>query len=302
MDERQRREIREIFGEDVLFDCPMSRYTTFRVGGNAKALCTCREMSRLEWVVSYGVRERLPFLVIGRGSNLLFKDSGFDGMAIRLAGDLAGIVEVASDPPLLKAGGGAPLSELLSYCRKRGLSGLEFLVGVPGTAGGAAAMNAGAWGMETGQVIREISMVDPGTGLLSKDRSELRFGYRSLSIPKGAVIVRVVLGLVRDDPQAVSARMAEYLSRRKAGQPLDHPSGGSVFKNPPGDFAGRLIEKAGLKGEKVGGAMISPKHANFIVNVGGASAGDVLALMELARKRVWELTRVELEPEIRVVG
>jgi UDP-N-acetylmuramate dehydrogenase len=302
MDERQRREIREIFRDDVLFDCPMSRYTTFRVGGNADALITCRETAELEWVVSYADREQLPFLVIGRGSNLLFKDSGFEGVAIRLAGDLAGIGEEESNPPLLRAGAGAPLSELLSYCRDKGLSGLEFLVGIPGTAGGAAAMNAGAWGMETGRVIREISMMEPGGGLLARNRAQLRFGYRSLSIPKGTVIVQVTLELVRDDPQAVSARMAKYLSRRKTGQPLEYPSGGSVFKNPPGDFAGRLIERAGLKGERIGGAMISPKHANFIVNVGGASAGDVLALMELVRKRVLERAGVELEPEIRVVG
>jgi len=302
MDERQRREIREIFGDDVLFDCPMSRYTTFRAGGSAEALCTCREISRLEWVVSYAGRENLPFLVVGRGSNLLFRDSGFKGVAVRLAGELAGVRQEESDPPRLKAGGGAPLSEILSFCRERGLSGLEFLTGIPGSAGGAAAMNAGAWGMETSQAVREISFVEPGKGLISRDRAELQFGYRSLSMPRGAVIVGVSLNLVREDPRAVSRRMTEYLSRRKAGQPLEYPSGGSIFKNPAGDFAGRLIERAGLKGTRIGGAMISPKHANFIVNVGEASAGDVLALMELARKRVSELTGVELEPEIRVIG
>ncbi|RJR41147.1 MAG: UDP-N-acetylmuramate dehydrogenase [Desulfobacteraceae bacterium] len=302
MDERHRREIREALGDDVLFDCPMSRYTTFRAGGNAEALCICREISGLEWVVSYAGRENLPFLAVGRGSNLLFKDSGFRGVAISLAGEFAGVGEVQSDPPLLNAGGGAPLPEILSFCRERGLSGVEFLAGIPGTAGGAAAMNAGAWGMEISQVIREIAIVEPAKGLISIDRKELRFGYRSLSIPHGAVIVGVRLNLVRDDSQAISRRMTEYLSRRKAGQPLEYPSGGSIFKNPAGDFAGRLIESAGLKGERIGGAMISPKHANFIVNVGGASAGDVLALMELARKRVLDLSGVELEPEIRVVG
>lgn len=302
MNEGHRREIQAIFEEDVLFDRPMSRYTTFRVGGNASALCTCREPSRVQWLVTYARREDLPFLVLGRGSNLLFKDAGFEGVVIRLAGELAGIEEEKPDPPMLRAGGGTPLVEVLSYCRERGWSGIEFLAGVPGTAGGAVAMNAGAWGQETGGLVREVLLMDPGGELLTVDGSRLRFGYRSVSIAEGNVILRVLLGLVRSDPQAVSARMSEYLSRRKAAQPIEHPSGGSVFKNPPGDFAGRLIEAAGLKGEKIGGAMISPKHANFIVNMGGAEAKDVLALMELARKAVWERMGVVLEPEIRVVG
>jgi UDP-N-acetylmuramate dehydrogenase len=302
MDERHRRAIRETFGEDVLFDCPMGQYTTFRAGGKAAGLCTCRELSRLEWLVPYARREDLPFLVVGRGSNLLFKDTGYPGLVIRLAGELAGIVEEESDSPLLRAGGGAALSEILSYCRERGLSGLEFLAGIPGTAGGAVAMNAGAWGQETGGLVREVLLMGLEGDLFTMDRSGLRFGYRSVSIPEGNVIVRVLLKLQRHNPEAVSARMAGYLSRRKTAQPLEHPSGGSVFKNPPGDFAGRLIEAAGLKGEKIGGAMISPKHANFIVNTGGAEAKDILALMELARKAVREQTGVELEPEIKVVG
>jgi UDP-N-acetylmuramate dehydrogenase len=302
MDERHRKAIRQALGDDVLFDCPMSRYTTFRVGGNAAALCTCNELSQLRWLIAYAGGEDLPVLFVGRGSNLLFRDTGFAGLVIRLAGVLAAFVEEVSEPPRLVAGGGAALSEILSYCRRRGLSGLEFLAGVPGTAGGAVAMNAGAWGQEIGTIVREILLMGMDGEVSAKSGSELRFGYRSVSIPAGNVIVRVSLNLMRGDPQGVDSQMAEYLIRRKAVQPLDHPSGGSVFKNPPGDFAGRLIESAGLKGERAGGAMISPKHANFIVNTGDAKASDVLALMELARKTVRERTGVELEPEIRVVG
>lgn len=302
MDERQKREIREFFGDDVRFDCPMSRHTTFRAGGNAEAFCACNDLSRLRWLFSYMHRERIPFLVIGRGSNLLVRDTGFQGLMVRLGGELAAIGVKESDPPLLVAGGGAGLAELLSFCRERGLSGLEFLVGVPGTVGGAAAMNAGAWGREIADSLRDILMVDPQGELLSRDRSQLRFGYRSLQVGPGAAIVRIGLIMRRDDPAAIAGQMTEYLVRRKARQPLEYPSGGSVFKNPPGDFAGRLIEEAGMKGERMGGAMISPKHANFIINVGGASAEDILGLMELARKRVLESAGVELEPEIRVVG
>jgi UDP-N-acetylmuramate dehydrogenase len=302
MNERQRKEIRETFGEDVLFDCPMSRYTTFRAGGNAAALCSCYEISRLRWLAAYARTETLPFLVVGRGSNLLFRDTGFEGVVVRLAGEMAAVAEEGTDPPGLRAGGGAPISEVLSFCRDKGLGGLEFLAGIPGTAGGAVAMNAGAWGQEIGGLVREVLLMGSEGDLLTGDRDELGFGYRSASIPEGSVVVQVLLTLSRKDPEAVAGRMAEYLGRRKAAQPLEHPSGGSVFKNPPGDFAGRLIEGVGLKGKKAGGAMISPKHANFIVNTGGAKAKDILDLMDLARKAVLERTGVELEPEIKVVG
>jgi UDP-N-acetylmuramate dehydrogenase len=302
MDETQRREIREVFGGDVLFDCPMSRYTTFRAGGDAEALCTCRDLRRLRWVFSYAGRREIPLLIIGRGSNLLVKDTGFHGVVARLGGELAGLEAEESDEPLLTAGGGAALRDALLFCRERGLSGMEFLSGIPGSVGGAVAMNAGAWGEEIGGVVRRLVLLLPEGDLLERNRSELQFGYRSLSLSPGAAVVGASIVLHRESKDAVSDRMAGYLERRRVRQPLDYPSAGSVFRNPTGDFAGRLIEDAGLKGERIGGAMVSPKHANFIVNVGGASAGDILELMDLVRERVLRKTGVGLEPEIRVVG
>ena len=302
MDERQRGEIREEFGDDVLFDCPMSEYTTFRAGGLAEALCTCRDLRRLRWIYPYAGSRGIPFLVVGRGSNLLVRDTGFHGVMVRLAGELAAIEQDRSGEPILNAGGGASLSDALSFCREKGLGGMEFLAGIPGSIGGAVAMNAGAWGAEIGEIVRKVVLLAPEGDLLERERSELRFSYRTLSMAEGAAIVRVSLNLRREDPGAILDRMSRYLGGRKSRQPLEQPSAGSVFRNPPGDFAGRLIEECGLKGERVGGAMISPKHANFIVNVGGARASDILALMNMARERVLEKTGVKLEPELRVVG
>jgi UDP-N-acetylmuramate dehydrogenase len=188
------------------------------------------------------------------------------------------------------------------FSHKKGLAGLEFLAGIPGTVGGAVAMNAGAWGKSTGDAVTAVEILT-GTGeRITKSSAELRFGYRKAVLPAGSVVVKARFKGTPDSPEAVGERIRDYLERRKANQPLEYPSAGSVFKNPPDDYAGRLIENAGLKGKRIGGAMISDKHANVIVNVGGASAQDVLALMETARQRVREQTGIDLEPEIKVVG
>jgi len=302
MDERQKEEIRKALGDQVRFECPMNQYTTFKVGGNGEALCTCEDMFRLEWLLSFVRKERIPAQVIGKGSNLLVKDEGVRGVLIRLGGKLAALEEEKVEPPVLAAGGGVSMVDVLAFCRDRGLGGLEFLAGIPGTAGGAVAMNAGAWGEQIGDRVREVLLITREGETASWDRSRLRFSYRSSNIPEGGVLVRIRLELKRASPEGVSRKVTEVLHRRKADQPLEYPSAGSVFKNPPQDYAGRLIEEAGLKGERIGGAMISPKHANFIVNAGGASARDVLALMDLARQRVLDRTGITLEPEIRVIG
>ena len=180
--------------------------------------------------------------------------------------------------------------------------GLEFLAGIPGTVGGAVAMNAGAWGKSTGDVVTGVEILTADGERVTMNRSELQFGYRRAVLPIGSVVVKAQFKGTPDRPEAIGERIRDYLERRKATQPLEYPSAGSVFKNPPDDYAGRLIEKAGLKGTRIGGAMISDKHANVIVNVGGASAQDVLALMETARQKVREQTGIDLEPEIKVVG
>ena len=302
MDERYRRALEEIGGRWVKFHCPMSQYTTFRVGGRVDAIYVAQTLSNLQRLVSYLSDEGIPYLVVGKGSNLLVKDGGLEGVVIILQGELATIEQDEKDNGVLVAGGGSSIVGLLSYCKLKGLGGLEFLAGIPGTTGGAVAMNAGAFGKETGNIIQNIEMVSEQGDLVVLDKSRIHFSYRKASIPGGAVIVKARFELSKEDPAIVANRIRDYMSKRQAKQPLEYASGGSIFKNPPNDYAGRLIENTGLKGKRIGEALISPKHANFIVNTGGAKAADILALMNLAREKVMKETGIELEPEIKVVG
>ena len=299
MDERHKEELMKILGKAAHFDCPMGPYTTFRAGGKVEALCEVQDLLHLKALLFLARKEGLPCLVVGKGSNLLVKDAGLRGMALLLKGALEHVEEKEGR---VCAGAGLGLAELVRFCNKKGLSGLEFLAGIPGTVGGAVAMNAGAWGKSTGDVVTAVEIITADGEEKTLDRSRLQFAYRKAGLPIGSVVVRVHVKVTEDRPEAIGERTRDYLERRKASQPLDYPSAGSVFKNPPSDHAGRLIEAAGLKGKRIGGAMISDKHANVIVNVGGASAQDILALMETARQRVREQTGVDLEPEIRVVG
>jgi len=299
MDERQKKELIRILDKAARFDCPMGPYTTFRAGGKVEALCEVQDLLHLKALLDLARREGLSYLVVGKGSNLLVKDGGLQGMALLLKGALEDVEEKDGQ---VCAGAGLGLSELLRFCSRKGLSGLEFLAGIPGTVGGAVAMNAGAWGKSTGEVVTAVKIITADGEDKTLERSRLQFGYRRAALPIGSVVVRAHFQVTEDRPEAISKRIRDYLERRKASQPLDSASAGSVFKNPPHDHAGRLIERVGLKGKKIGGAMISEKHANVIVNVGGASAKDILDLMETARQRVREETGVDLEPEIRVVG
>jgi UDP-N-acetylmuramate dehydrogenase len=299
MDERQKRELIKVLAKDVQFICPMGPYTTFRAGGKVEALCAVKDVQQLKELLSLAARESLPYLVVGKGSNILVKDGGLKGMALLLKGALEG---VEKEEDTIHAGGGLGLSELVRFSQQKGLAGLEFLAGIPGTVGGAVAMNAGAWGKSAGDAVTAVEILTADGKRMTKNRTELQFGYRKAVLPIGSVVVRALFKGTQDRPEAIGERVRDYLQRRKAGQPLDYPSAGSVFKNPPHDYAGRLIERVGLKGKRIGGAMISDKHANVIVNVGGATAQDILTLMETARRMVREQTGVDLEPEIKVVG
>ena len=302
MDERQRRRLVEIMAEGVQLDRAMSEHTTFRIGGKADAVCFVKELGELQQLLSYLSKESLPYLVVGGGSNLLVRDSGFKGVIIIMRDKLATLEHREENGQIVVAGGGLALSDLVKYSSQKGLGGLEFLAGIPGTVGGAVTMNAGAFGKDMGSVVQEIELLTPQGELRSTHRSDLTFSYRASSIQEGTAVLKVSLQCTRENPKIVSKRVADYLTRRKATQPLEYPSAGSVFKNPPNDYAGRLIEETGLKGKKIGGAMISPKHANYIVNTGGATANDVLALMEMAKEKVRAETGIVLEPEIKVVG
>ena len=280
----------------------MGQMTTFQAGGNAEAVCFPGEVEALRQIISYLGKEGIAWTVAGKGSNLLIADGGIRGAVIILKDRLASVEKAGDEETLILAGGGLTIAGLLSYCSMHALSGLEFLAGIPGTLGGAVFMNAGAFGLETGELVEEILIIRGDGEPVVINRHDLNFSYRSSSVPGGAVIYGARLKLMTGEKDRISAMIAHYLKRKKETQPLDYPSGGSVFKNPPGDYAGRLIEKAGLKGERIGGAMISSKHGNFIVNTGGARAGDILALINLARERVKAETGIDLETEIVILG
>ncbi|MFC1532716.1 UDP-N-acetylmuramate dehydrogenase [Thermodesulfobacteriota bacterium] len=302
MNKRQCLELMKIVPGGIEFNRAMDQYTTFRIGGKAEAICFPNELDLLRQMVSYLSASNIPYLIVGKGSNLLVKDGGIRGVVIILKGKLAAIETNGINDETVFAGGGLTIVELLSYCSLNGLTGLEFLAGIPGTVGGAVFMNAGAYGKEIGSMIQEIHMLTGQGESALMNGSRITFSYRKLHIPKGMVIHKVKFKLRKEYKNKITERITEYLKRRKETQPLDYPSGGSVFRNPPNDYAGRLIEKAGLKGTRIGGASISRKHANFIVNRGNAKAEDILALMNLVRKKVMEETGIDLEPEIRVVG
>ncbi len=302
MEERHRRGIFRLVGRDVRFDRPMRLYTTLRIGGNAAAFAVVRTLDVLKGVLSYAETQGLPWTLLGKGSNLLVSDEGIDGLVIRLRGDLAGVSMEEEEGVFLRAGGGAAIRGILGACARDGLGGLEFLAGIPGTAGGAVAMNAGARDREVGDSVKLVELLTPEGEVSSVGPDALAFSYRRCELPEGCLVTGILFRVKREGSEEVKRRVAENMEVRRRTQPLSYPSAGSVFRNPPEASAGRLMEQAGLKGKRVGGAEISTLHANFIVNRGGATAEDVLSLMKQAREEVFNGTGIELEPEVRMLG
>jgi UDP-N-acetylmuramate dehydrogenase len=297
----ERHQLEELLGDRVRFDVPLARHTSLRVGGPADALAAPAARAELAGLLALVRAARLPHRFLGKGFNTLVRDEGVDGVVIQLSR----FRRLEERPGgLLRAEAGVSHSQLTRMCVERGLSGLEFGAGIPGTVGGWLAMNAGIGVREAKDVVREVEVLSPsGARFTHLGRDALQFRYRALrGLAPGSAIVSTLLAVTPAEPAAVRAEVERLLTRRAATQPLDVPSCGSVFKNPPHDFAGRLIEAAGLKGERVGGAEISTVHANFIVNRGGARAADVIALIERARQRVYETSGIHLEPEVRIVG
>jgi UDP-N-acetylmuramate dehydrogenase len=296
-----RTRLEELLGDRVRFDAPLSRHTSLRVGGPADALATPAHRGELAALLQLARECRLPHRFLGKGFNTLVLDEGLDGLVIQLSR----FRRLEERPGgLLRAEAGVSHSQLTRLCVECGLAGLEFGAGIPGTVGGWLAMNAGIGVREAKDVVREVEVMSPsGRRITHVGRDALHFGYRALrGLAPGSAILSALLAVVPADPAQVRAEVARLLGRRAATQPLDLPSCGSVFKNPPRDFAGRLIEAAGLKGERIGGAEISSVHANFIVNRGRATAADVVALIALARERVLATSGIHLEPEVRILG
>lgn len=286
--------------DQICYNALMSQHTTFKIGGPADVLvepATCRQVSA---VTKLARAYNLPIIVMGNGSNLLVRDKGIRGLVLKLGPRMAGI---RRNKAIITAGAGALLSQVANYAAAAGLSGMEFAVGIPGSVGGAVFMNAGAYDGEMKDVVKTVTAVAP-TGEISRFAgADLCFGYRhSVFQDNGYYICQVELTLLNGDHCDIHGKIHDYTLRRRSKQPLEMPSAGSTFKRPPGHFAGTLIEQAGLKGLRHGGAQVSEKHAGFIVNAGGATAADVLDLIEEVRRRVWEKFGVELQPEVKIVG
>jgi UDP-N-acetylenolpyruvoylglucosamine reductase len=277
----------------------LSRLTTIGTGGPAAYFARPETLEQLAEVLAWADREGVPVETIGLGSNVLAADAGVDALVLRLAGELAA---VRVEGETLVAGGGATNAVCLHRAREAGLGGLEFASAIPGTAGGGVRMNAGAYGSDWRAVVVEALVLGPG-GARTLSVDELDLSYRHSGLEGGEVVAQVRFQLAPRAPVAIRAEVAELLARRKATQPTNKRTFGSVFKNPSeGPGAGRMIEETGLKGHRIGGALISPRHANFIENAGDATSADAVALMTEARRRVRESFGVLLEHEVRFLG
>lgn len=289
------------FDGDVRRGEPLSRHTTYRIGGPARYLVDAHSPEALAALVGACQAEGVPWMVLGRGSNLLVADEGFDGVAITLG---CGFCSLAIDAAAHRctAGAGALLSAAVREAARAGCSGLEFAVGTPGTIGGALRMNAGTRDEGIGMRVASVAVLQPDGAVVRRAGSDVEWGYRSTSFAPDEVILGCELALSPGDPAAIRRAMDDKLARRKRTQPLGKPSCGSVFRNPEGGSAGALIDGLGLKGASVGGARVSDVHANFIVNEGGATAADVRALIELVQQKVLDAYGIELTLEVRLVG
>ncbi len=285
------------FAEDV----PLARKTWWRVGGPADAWAEIGALAELQAVQRVADDHGLPVFVMGNASNLLVSDRGIRGLVVRLTGDLAG-VDAAGDPPILALGGGVKLVSLLGRAQREGWTGLEALAGVPGTIGGAVRMNAGTRLGEVKDALVSVGVVRPGGEVDELPLAALEMSYRTCRLPERSIVWTASLRTTGADPAASRELVAEHLAYRARTQPVDVPTCGSTFRNPPGDSAGRLLEAAGLKGFRIGAVEVSPKHANFVVNLGGATADDLWRVIGEMRRRVRDASGIDLEVEVHRAG
>lgn len=286
---------------DFAADEPLSAHTTFRVGGNCRAFVTVKDREGAQGILRYLRANAVPYRLIGRGSNLLVPDTGYPGVVLVLGGQLAEVCEPAeSDSETVVCGAGASLKNLCLAALGRSLTGLEFAYGIPGTVGGAVYMNAGAYDGEISQVLKSVTVLNESGEPEILPAEALSLSYRhSIFMERSAVILEAEFRLRTGDAAAIRGRMQELLARRQAKQPLEYPSAGSTFKRPAGSYASLLIDQCGLKGYRVGGAQVSEKHAGFVVNRGGATYADIMAVCRHVQETVKAQTgyELELEPE-----
>jgi UDP-N-acetylmuramate dehydrogenase len=288
----------------VLFDEPMSAHTSMGVGGRVDALVFPDTVENLGVLVSFLLNETIPFLPVGNGTNLIVRDGGYRGVLISLEAlrrlEITGVDDAGAVRVYAQAG--VPFSGLVDFSVRESLAGMEFCAGIPGSVGGGVRMNAGAWGREMKDVVLSISILNGAAKARTIEREALLFEYRNLELPQGSIITGADFRLVKGDGAAIRKRVSEITTQRKERHPLEYRSAGSVFKNPPGCPAGKMIEEAGLKGLGIGGAEVSEGHGNFIVNRGGAKAADVIALMKMIQEKILDVRGVFLEPELKIIG
>lgn len=286
--------------EGVLTEEPMKKHTTFRLGGPADYFLCPRDAGQVAGILHICREEGLPWFVLGNGSNLLVSDAGYRGVVIQIYKNMN---QVWIDGEKITAQAGALLSAVSKKAMEAGLSGIEFASGIPGTLGGAAVMNAGAYGGEMKDVLETVKILTPEGEVRTLLAEELELGYRTSIIKeKGYLVLEAVLKLSQGDQEAIRARMEELKVQRVSKQPLEYPSAGSTFKRPEGYFAGKLIQDSGLRGYRVGGAQVSEKHCGFVINTGEASAADVACLIRDVQKQVYEKFGVKLETEVKYLG
>lgn len=284
---------------DLRRDEPMARHTSFRIGGAAALFLVCDSVPDLSVATSVLAEHEVEWTVVGKGTNLLVSDEGYEGAVMVLGREFR---NRSVEGDRMEAGAGCVLAALVQHAYSKGIGGFEFAVGIPGTLGGALVMNAGTREDWIGSRTESVTVFVPGTGLERLRGTDIAWGYRRTDLRDKGIVVEAQLRAVPGDVTDIRRLMESGFRRRKQSQPLGKPNAGSVFANPPGESSGRLIEEAGLKGVRIGGARVSEVHANFIVNEGSATARDVLELMHLVRDTVRETSGIELQPEIRFLG
>lgn len=286
--------------ENIHQNEPMSRHTTFRIGGPASCLLEIMTKEQLEKVLQYLSKEKLTYFVLGNGSNLLVSDKGYDGIILKLSGEFN---QVFVEGNRVVCGAGATMAMAAKKALENGLTGLEFASGIPGTIGGGIVMNAGAYGSEMKNVTEKVTVCDRDGVTSDRTNEEMEFAYRTSAIKnKPFLVTEVVFELQPGDKEQIKAYMDELAFKRRDKQPLEFPSAGSTFKRPEGYFAGELIMNAGFRGFQIGGARVSEKHCGFVVNAGGATAEDVWQVISAVQKKVYEQYGVSLEPEVIFLG
>lgn len=286
--------------ERIFFHEPMSRHTTFKIGGDAECMILIEQEEELLRLVPYLNQIEQDYFILGNGSNLLVGDRGYRGIIIKLG---EGMNRIAVEGECIRVQAGALLSRTAALARDAGLSGMEFAAGIPGTVGGGVVMNAGAYDGEMKQITESVKVMDKEGKILILDNNTMEFGYRTSIIKNRPFIVLEVLLRMHPAPKEdIQAKMDELMQKRQNKQPLNYPSAGSTFKRPEGYYAGKLIMEAGMRGYRIGGAQVSNKHCGFVVNVGKATAADVKEVIEEVQERVNERFHVRLEPEIIFLG